>query len=101
MSIFGAYAAWLKLTSDSCRLGLEAQAVIGLRLARLARGDLAAVVEANRMVSEKMVAAAEVQMKAASAMLTGDGHAIPARTVSHYRRKVRANRRRLGRKRAR
>ena len=93
----GLYSSWMRLMTDSYRLGLETQAVVGLRLAKLAAGDLAATREANRMISEKMVAAAELQMKAASAMLTGRAGTMPATTVAHYRRKVRANRRRLTR----
>lgn len=93
----GAYASWLRLMSESCWLGLEAQAVVGLRLAKLAAGDLAAAQEANLMVTEKVLAATQAQMRAATAVLAGKGHMVPARTVAHYRRKVRANRRRLSR----
>jgi hypothetical protein len=48
------------------------------------------------MVSEKMAAAVEAQQSAATALLTGKAAQIPARTVALYRRKMRANRRRLG-----
>jgi hypothetical protein len=91
--------AWFDLAADSWRLGLEAQAVVGLRLAKLAAGDAAAAVEAQRMVTEKVLAAAEAQAKAMGDILSGQARHAPKRTVALYRRKVRANRGRLGRKR--
>jgi hypothetical protein len=91
------YNAWLRYLTDSFELGLEAQTVMGLRMAKLAAGDAAAVTEAQRMVSEKILAAAEVQMKTATAVLSGRGDQAPAAALAHYRRKVRANRRRLSR----
>jgi hypothetical protein len=86
----------LRLSFDVWRAGLEAQQVIALRLAKLARGGASATSEASRMVSEKMAAAVEAQQSAATALLTGKAAQIPARTVALYRRKMRANRRRLG-----
>jgi hypothetical protein len=77
------------------RAGIEAQQVIGLRLARLAGGGAAATTEANRMVAEKLSAALEAQHMAAAAALTGNAAQIPARTVALYRRKMRRNRQRL------
>ena len=88
--------SWLRLSFDVWRAGLEAQQVVALRLAKLARGGASATGEANRMVSEKMAAAVEAQQAAATALLTGNAAQIPARTVALYRRKMRANRRRLG-----
>jgi hypothetical protein len=78
------------------RAGFEAQQVIGLRLAKIAGGGVAATTEMNRMVSEKMAAALEAQHMAAAAALTGAAGQIPSRTVALYRRKMRANRNRLG-----
>jgi hypothetical protein len=86
----------VRLLFDVWRAGLEAQQVIALRLAKLARGGASATAEANRMVGEKMAAAVEAQRAAATAMLTGKAAQIPARTVALYRRKMRANRKRLG-----
>ena len=51
--------------------------------------------EAERMVAEKMLVAAEAQGKAWIDVMTGASHLTPRRTVALYRRKVRANRRRL------
>jgi hypothetical protein len=48
------------------------------------------------MVSEKISTAVEAQQAAATALLTGKAAQIPARTVALYRRKMRANRKRLG-----
>ncbi len=87
--------SWLRLSFDIWRAGLEAQQVIALRLAKLARGGTPANAETTRMVSEKMAAAVEAQQAAATALLTGKAAQIPARTVALYRRKVRANRKRL------
>ena len=64
--------------------------MIGLRAMKLATGTASAD-ETSRMVSEKIEAAMALHLRA----LTGD--VGPATTVAHYRRKVRANRRRLSR----
>ncbi|KMO12492.1 hypothetical protein [Methylobacterium platani] len=84
------YDSWLRLGLDTVRLGMEAQTVVALRLAKLSLGGAAAQVEAQRMVTEKVEAAAEAVMTLA----TGG---TPERVVSDYRRKVRANARRLSR----
>lgn len=88
--------SWLRLSFDFWRAGFEAQQVIALRLAKLAGGGAAASDEMNRMVSEKMAAAFEAQQAAATAVLTGRSAQIPSRTLALYRRKMRANRTRLG-----
>ena len=87
--------SWLQVSLDIWRAGLEAQQVIGLRLAKLMGGDASAAAEMNRMVSEKVDAVLEAQHAAAKSMLTGNTAQIPSRTVAVYRRKMRANRRRL------
>lgn len=80
--------AWWKLGIDASILAMESQTMIGLRLAKLAAGDAAAHSEAQRMVSEKVFAAGE------AAMLLATGGS-PEKVIAGYRRKVRANRRRL------
>jgi hypothetical protein len=69
---------------------------MGLRAMKIARGGAAGRAEAERMVREKVVAAADLQARA----LTGGLGVMPAsasaRAIAHYRRKVSANRRRLG-----
>ena len=86
----------LRLNLAMMQLGAEAGGVMALRMMKLAAGGAAATAEAERMVTEKLLAAAEVQTRAWSAALTGSSHLTPQRTVALYRRKVRANRRRLG-----
>jgi hypothetical protein len=87
--------SWLRLSLDLWQASLEAQQVIGLRLAMLMSGDEAAPAELSRMVPEKMAAALEAQQAAANAALTGNAALIPSRTIALYRRKMRANRKRL------
>lgn len=86
---------WFELGMDAFALGVEAQAVVALRMMKFAAGGPAAASEATQMISEKLIAAAEIQAKVANGLLSGTSHLTPARTVAHYRRKVRANRRRL------
>ncbi|GJE45160.1 hypothetical protein [Methylobacterium soli] len=84
------FGAWWKLGMDATMLALESQQVIGMRLMMLSAGGSAAQVEAQRMVSEKFMAAGE------AALLVATGGST-ARVVAGYRRKVRANARRLSR----
>jgi hypothetical protein len=86
---------WLRIGFDAWSLGMEASAVIGLRTLKIAAGGAAGDAEARRMVSEKLDAAAELQTKALAGGLGLTGAAMASRTLAHYRRKVRANRRRL------
>ncbi|HVO14021.1 MAG TPA: hypothetical protein VMV26_02360 [Alphaproteobacteria bacterium] len=89
---------WLTLTFTLWRLGVEAQAVMALRLMRLAAGGATAQSEAVRMVSEKGVAAAQAGLTAAALAATGGTPVVIGRkVVSGYRKRVRANRRRLKR----
>jgi hypothetical protein len=84
-----------RLNLAMMQLGAECAGVMALRTMKLATGGAAATAEAERMVAEKLIAAAEAQTKAWGDVLTGQAHLTPQRTVAHYRRKVRANRRRL------
>jgi hypothetical protein len=95
MTIFN---SWLRIVTDTWRLGSDSQVVVGLRLRKLVRADTAAAREARLMVAEKLLAAAEVQMMTASAVLSGRAHQAPANALAYYRKKVAANRHRLGRK---
>ena len=70
--------------------------MIGLRIMKMAAGGVAAETEARRMVSEKVEAGLALQMLAITGGLGVTPHGAAAKTVAHYRRKVRANRRRLG-----
>ena len=69
-------------------LAAESQQVIWLRLLKLAAGGAAASHEAERMTSEKVFAAAQ----AAQSLLLG---ASANKLVSAYRKKVKANAKRL------
>jgi hypothetical protein len=86
---------WLRIGMDAWSLGLEASSVIGLRTMKLAAGGAAADAESRRMVTEKIDAGWELQAKALSGALGFSAPSMAAKTLSHYRRKVRANRRRL------
>lgn len=83
-----------QLSWNTMKLGLEAQSVIALRTMKMAAGGIAASDEINLMVSEKVQAAMDVQFTMARAAMAGraDG---PAKAVALYRRRVRANQRRL------
>jgi hypothetical protein len=76
-------------------LGLEASVVVGQRTLKLAAGGAAAEAEAERMVSEKVDASLALQARALTGRLGATPQGAATAIVSHYRRKVRANRRRL------
>jgi hypothetical protein len=78
------YRSWLSLMM----LAAESQQVIMLRTLKIAAGGPAATLEANRMVNEKLAHASSE----GSRLLFG---ASPASVITSYRRKVRANARRL------
>lgn len=82
------FGSWWKLGMDATLLAMESQQVIALRLAKLATGGAAAQAEAQHMVTEKIMAAQE------AALLIATGGST-AGVVAGYRRKVRANARRL------
>ncbi|MDP4022679.1 hypothetical protein Q8W71_08600 [Methylobacterium sp. NEAU 140] len=82
---------WWKAGLDMAMLGFEAQGVIAQRMAMLAMGGPAAQLEAQRMVTEKVMAAGEAALMVASGASNG-------RVIRHYRRKVQANAKRLGRR---
>jgi len=90
------YEGWASAGMDAWSLSMEASAVIGLRVAKMATGGPGASGEAYLMLSEKMQSAFELQ----SAMMTGQLGANPLagtnKVIKHYRRKVKANRKRLG-----
>jgi hypothetical protein len=87
---------WLSLSFNMWRLGVEAQTVMALRLMRLAAGGAVAQREAARMVSEKGTAALEAGVSAGIAAATGKTHpAIGRKVIGGYRKRIRANRRRL------
>jgi hypothetical protein len=80
---------WIKLASETTMLAVEAQSVIGMRLAQIAVGR-GSTAETQLMVTEKMLALAEAAITMATG---GSAHHI----VKGYRKKVRANAKRLRR----
>jgi hypothetical protein len=80
---------------DAWLLSIEASSVMALRTLKAVTGDASAVAEASRMVSEKVEAGLALQAKAITGGLGSTAHGAAARVITHYRRKVRANRRRL------
>jgi hypothetical protein len=96
----GAFNPWLDLSIKAFEFGLDAQRVIALRMVRLAAGGLGGQAELNRMVIEKIAALTEAQTTAAAALMNGhDDHAIADKVLRVYHKRVRANRRRLSRRR--
>jgi hypothetical protein len=88
---------WLHLSIETMRLGIEAQNVIGLRMSKVARGGILARDETQLMIAEKSKAAWDANVILTRSLLTGEGHLAPGRTLALYRRRVRANQRRLSR----
>jgi len=86
---------WFSLGWDAFALGVEASTVIGLRSMKIAAGGPAADAESRLMVSEKVDAAMSLQTLALTGALGLTAPRIAAKTLAHYRRKVRSNRRRL------
>jgi hypothetical protein len=84
--------AWWQVGFDMWMLGVESSSVIGLRSMRLVAGDTR---EAERMVSEKFAAATELGMQVMTGALGASPRPAARKAIAQYRRKVRANRRRL------
>ena len=82
---------------DAWMLGAESANVVALRGLKFATGGDPTGQEARRMVVEKVEAAQALQTMALSGALGLTAPAIVGKTLKHYRRKVRANRRRLAR----
>lgn len=93
--MFGPFNSWMALSMQSAQLGFDAQRVIGLRMMCFAAGGPLAQTEAQRMIVEKSAALLEAQMTIATALATGRGHNAAKSVLNGYRRKVRANHRRL------
>jgi hypothetical protein len=87
---------WFAIARDAGRLVIEAQGVVALRMARLARGGKRGSAEARRMIVEKAEALREANAAAARGLLSGDdASAIADKAIKIYGRRVRRNRRRL------
>lgn len=79
-------------------LGAEASSVIALRTLKMAAGGTAASDEAGLMVGEKIAATMALSQQLMLGQLGTGMPGIASKTVSDYRRKVRANQRRLARR---
>ncbi len=89
------YTPWLRLGWDAYAMGLEAAGVVGLRTLKIAAGGAAGQAEAQLMVEEKVQAALSLQTMAATGGLGSSPHGAARKALVHYRRRVRANLRRL------
>ena len=89
---------WLALSFKVFQLGIEAQSVVALRMMRLASGGAGTQAEMGRMMGEKAAAVTEAQFAAATAAVAGSkDHVIAGKALKVFRKRVRANRRRLSR----
>jgi hypothetical protein len=91
----GRNTSWMSIAMDGWMLGVESSTVIGLRMMTFSQGGQAAADEAQRMVSEKVQAAMELQALAFSGSLGTTPEGAAAKSIAHYGKTVRANRRRL------
>ena len=82
-------ASLVAMGTELAMLGIEAQMVIGQRMALFMLGGPKARKEARLMVTEKVKAAGEAAVTIAMG-------GTPRKVVRSYRRKVQANHRRLG-----
>ena len=90
---------WWHAYIRATQAGWDANVVVAMRLMRMTAGGALAQREAQRMVSEKVTAIAEAQWAAVTKMIMGGGMAAATKSASAvYRRKVRANQRRLTRR---
>jgi hypothetical protein len=88
--------ALANMAFQSAMLAFEANQVIALRLTKMAQGGPDSQREAELMVSEKLETMAEGGQMMMKAALGGQHDLGADKVMQLYRRKVRANRRRLG-----
>ena len=90
---------WLTLGLKTIQMGVEVQSVIALRMLRLAAGGARMEAEVTRMITENPAAAAEAQAVAAVAAMKGHPqHVVAGKTLKVFKKRVRANKRRLSRR---
>ena len=85
---------WAALTAQT-RFILDCQAVVALRMLRIASGGHGAAGESVRMVTEKITTFAGAQFAAAAALPVHGWPGAAAAAERRYRRVVSGNRRRL------
>ena len=76
-------------------LAVESGTVVGLRMLAAVEGGPTWPAEARLMVQEKTKAAIDAQTLVMTSFLTGQASSAPTRALALYRRRVKANRRRL------
>lgn len=86
---------WLRIGLDAWTLGIEASTVIGLRTMKIAAGGAAGEAEFRRMITEKVDAGLALQTQALKGALGASPERAISASMTHVRRKVRANQRRL------
>ena len=86
---------WLNIGMEAWWLAGEAAAVVMMRSAALALGGDRAYREAHMMVTEKAEASAALGAALMTGKLGSSPESITRGTVAHYRKRVRANRKRL------
>jgi hypothetical protein len=91
------FKSWFPLAYEAAQLGFDAQRVITLRFMRLATGGASGQDEAQRMISEKSAAFAEAQIAAAGPLAGGKSDVATKKVLAVYKKRVRANKRRLSR----
>jgi hypothetical protein len=89
---------WFRFGVNAWSLGIDTSSVIALRTLKIAAGGPAAEVEACRMVSEKIETGLALQELALTGGLGLTASSVATKMLAHYRRKVRANRRRLAKR---
>lgn len=83
------------LFADTLALSVTANAVIAVRLTKMAFGAVDPNRESGLMVAEKIDAAVEASMASARAVFNGEPHHAAGRAVAVYKRRVDRNLRRL------
>jgi len=87
---------WFRMASHAAFLMWDAQQVMALRMMRIASGGGRATREANTMIAEKAIAALEAQSAAVTGILAGKSPpAVGEGMLRVYKKRVKANRRRL------
>jgi hypothetical protein len=89
---------WLRAGFDLWALWAESSAVIALRMAAIAGGGPIAEAESRLMVDEKIAAALDLQTRMLTGGLGPTASGAAGKTIALYRCKVRANRKRLSKK---
>jgi len=87
--------SWPSIATAAFTLAADASTVVALRMAKLSAGDADALTEAQLMVGEKFEAALEFQMLAWTGGLGTSYPEAAAKSLQHFGKAVRANRRRL------